>query len=123
MSEAERIVATFERLRASGRARTVYLRSTKAGEYDPAIGRAPQKSVDHEAIAAFFDYSQRDIDGTVIRQGDRRVLMAPDVPRPKTGDSVIVPAVDAPEAVYGIVAVRAVEPALVPLLYILQARA
>lgn len=100
--------------------RKALLRKTKASKYDPATGKTAQKSVDHEVTAAFFDYSQRDIDGTAIRQGDRRVLMAPDVPRPKTGDAVVV--VDGPEAVYSVVQVRAVEPALVPLLYILQVR-
>lgn len=117
MSDADRVVAMFDRLRKQGRARTVRLRRVTAGEYDPATGKVVQTEVDHEAIGVFLDYAQRDIDGTLIRVGDRRVLMAPDAPRPLTGDAV---AVD--DQVLCVVAVRVTEPAGVAVLYELQVR-
>lgn len=101
----------------------VILRRVKVGEYDPATGQAAQKTTDYEGVGAFFDYAQRDIDGTLIREGDQRVLMAPTVPRPLTGDAVVVPAVNDLERVFNVVQVRVVEPAGVPVLYELQVRA
>lgn len=97
--------------------RLVCLRRVTTGEYDPATGAAAQKIVDHEATCVFLDYAQRDIDGTRIREGDRRVLMAPDAPRPLTGDAVVID-----DQVLGVVAARVMEPAGVPVLYELQVR-
>lgn len=97
--------------------RKALLRRTKTGEYDPATGKTSQKSVDHEAICVFLGYQQRDIDGTVIRAGDQRVLMAPNAPRPITGDAVVID-----DQVLGVVAVEVVEPAGVALLYKIQVR-
>lgn len=102
---------------------TVFLRRVKADDYNPTAGTATQKVADYEGVGAFFDYAQRDIDGTLIREGDQRVLMAPTVPRPLTGDAVVAPAVNDLERVFNVVQVRVVEPAGVPVLYELQVRA
>lgn len=110
-----RIAATSLRL-LEHYGRAAYLRRTSS-EYNPSTGTTTQQTVNHEATCAFFDYAQRDIDGTLIRTGDQRVLMAPTVPRPETGDAIVIGA-----STYSVVQVRAINPAGVPVLYELQCR-
>ena len=102
--------------------RKAYLRRTHAGTYNPATGTSPNVIASHQVTAAFFDYDQRDIDGTAIRAGDQRVLMAPSAPEPKTGDAIVLPPIQDPKGVYSVVSVKQVKPALVPVLYELQVR-
>jgi len=48
-----------------------------------------------ETDAVLIDYSQRDVDGTLIQQGDQRIFLPPTLPiTPKTGDVVSVPTFD-----------------------------
>ncbi len=70
------------------------LRRTTTGEYDPEGGEAP---VTEEAFtgSAFRDaYGLKDIDGTLIRAGDAKLLVSPvqlngsDMPTPKQGDGI-----------------------------------
>lgn len=102
--------------------RKAYLRRTHAGIYNPSTGTTPTVIASHQVTVAFFDYDQRDIDGTVIRTGDQRVLMAPNAPMPQTGDAIVIPPMNEPKAVYSVVNVKRVQPALVPVLYELQVR-
>ncbi len=67
--------------------------------------------------ALIEEYRQDQIDGTLIRAGDRRVLLDPTVIEPTTADRVVI---DGDE--YAIVRVQAEAPAGVPLLYMLQIR-
>lgn len=74
--------------------------------------------IDYPGTGALFGYKQRDIDGTLIKHGDQRLLLAPQIEvTPKTGDTVTVGA-----KVYNVVDVGIVAPAGVPVLYKLQLR-
>lgn len=74
--------------------------------------------LDYPGTGALFGYKQRDIDGTLIKHGDQRLLLAPQIEfAPKTGDTVTVGA-----RVYNVVDVGIVGPAGVAVLYKLQLR-
>lgn len=74
--------------------------------------------LDYPGTGALFGYKQRDIDGTLIKHGDQRLLLAPQIEvAPKTGDTVTVGA-----KVYNLVDVGIVAPAGVAVLYKLQLR-
>lgn len=74
--------------------------------------------LDYPGTGAMFGYKQRDIDGTLIKHGDQRLLLAPQIEvAPKTGDTVTVGA-----KVYNVVDVGIVAPAGVAVLYKLQLR-
>lgn len=67
----------------------VALESLSAEAYNPATGEMAQTMTRYEGMGVALDYSQRDIDGTVIKQGDRRIFIAPDLgATPKTGDTL-----------------------------------
>lgn len=74
--------------------------------------------LDYPGTGALFGYKQRDIDGTLIKHGDQRLLLAPQIEVvPKSGDTVTVGA-----KVYNVVDVGIVAPAGVAVLYKLQLR-
>lgn len=74
--------------------------------------------LDYPGTGALFGYKQRDIDGTLIKHGDQRLLLAPQIEvSPKTGDTVTVGT-----KVYNVVDVGIVAPAGVPVIYKLQLR-
>ncbi|MDR0216187.1 MAG: hypothetical protein LBJ15_19630 [Comamonas sp.] len=74
--------------------------------------------VDYPGTGAVFGYKQRDIDGTLIKHGDQRMLLAPQIEvAPKTGDTMTAGA-----SVYNVVDVGIVAPAGVAVLYKLQLR-
>lgn len=67
--------------------------------------------------AVVQEYPQSMIDGTLIRQSDRRVMMAATGPKPTTADTLTIDSV-----VYEIVSVRETSPSGVALYYEVQAR-
>lgn len=64
------------------------------------------------------DYPLSMINGTLIQQGDRRVMVASTGPRPETGDRLRIQ-----DVIYRIMMVRDKGPSGVPLFYEIQARA
>ena len=59
------------------------------GGYDPQTGTATGTPSAFAGMGAVFDYSQRDMVNTEIRQGDRRAYIAPNLgAMPATGDTV-----------------------------------
>lgn len=61
------------------------------GVYDPETGAAATCGMNSYGNGVVLDYNQRDIDGTVIRQGDQRVYLSVDVGvTPQTGDSLLI---------------------------------
>lgn len=101
----------------------VTLRRPGTGEYDPGTGTVDSEPTDYLGTGAKFGYEQRNIDGTKILQGDQQVYLAVQqdngqaMPRPKAGDLVLV----GTEA-WRVVTAEAIEPASVPVLYIVQVR-
>lgn len=93
--------------------------SVTTGAYDPTTGTVTNTTTNYTGKGAAFDYEQKDIDGTNIRQGDRRVYIAPDLGVvPKTGDTVTL----ADGTVLNVVASRPLSPAGTMVLHECQCR-
>ncbi len=92
----------------------------RKGTHGPFVPGQPvtPTMIDCPGTGALFGYKQRDIDGTLIKHGDQRLLLAPQIEvAPKAGDTVTVGA-----KVYNVVDVGIVAPAGVAVLYKLQLR-
>lgn len=75
-----------------------------------------------EGIGVLLDYTQREIDGTVIQHGDQKLLLAPQIEVvPTTAHTVTAMHLGVNKA-FTVKNVGAVAPAGVPVLYILQLR-
>lgn len=94
----------------------VTLRQVVQGAYDPATGTTSQTVTDVQRNGAVFDYGTGTVDGTLIQQGDKQLYMEPGVV-PSMQHRVIVGGVE-----YGIVTIKEINPAGVPILYELQLR-
>jgi hypothetical protein len=108
--------ATATRLLERFGAACTLVRQT-AGAYDPATGSAPITTTSLDTTAAVFDYAQRYIDGTLIKQGDRQAYCAPAV-TPAQGDQFTWQG-----ATFTVVSVKPISPAGVPVLFEAQLRA
>jgi len=84
--------------------------------YDPATSTATPAVTQHPTVAVVVDYDHRQIDGTLIRQGDRRAYMDASV-APRQGDVLAWQGAD-----LQIVAVRPLSPAGTAVLYEAQLR-
>lgn len=89
------------------------------GGYDPATGSTTAPTTQTwDGVGAKFDYEQRDIDGTLVRQGDQRVyLSVVGMASPQTGDKLTVDGVQ-----LSVVASRPLRPASVSVLHDVQVR-
>lgn len=98
-------------------AQTVTIRTYAAGSYDPSTGtNTPGASTDTSVDAVISDFLDAQIDGTIIRQGDKRV-MARTAIAIATGDECIIDSVT-----HEIVAVKSVNPGGTTFITILQVR-
>lgn len=90
------------------------------GGYDPATGTTTAGTVQTWAPAGVkLDYTQREIDGTLIKSGDQRVYMSAEAGLdPQTGDTVTLGA-----EVWRVVTSRTLAPAGVAVLLDVQVRA
>lgn len=106
-------------LREFGQAVTLTRASGSAPTYDPATSTATAVApATYTGTGAVFDYSQRDIDGTSVRMGDRRVLLATSgMVMPRTGDTITIGS-----TVLTVVTGREINPAGVPVLFEAQVR-
>lgn len=78
-----------------GKGLEMILRKTDTGEYDPDIG-GPSISVTESQGSAFRDtYELKNIDGTLIRRGDVKLLVSPvrldgtNLPGPAENDHIV----------------------------------
>lgn len=92
------------------------LKRTATGEYDPATGQTPVTVTSLDTTAAVFDFDAKYIDGTMIKQGDKRAYMIPAV-TPAQGDALTWRGTD-----YQVIAVKAVAPAGPVCMYEAQIR-
>jgi hypothetical protein len=94
-------------------------RPGEGGGYDPDSGVVDEEAVEvWSASGVEFDYQQREVDGSLIQSGDRRVLIAPDLgTMPQSGDVITL-------GVYRleVVVSRPLQPAGVVVLHEVQAR-
>jgi len=70
---------------------SVTLTSKTSGAYSTATGATAVTTDTQTVNAVALDYGSRDIDGTLIRAGDKRLLMAPQT---TAGDDLTAPVVD-----------------------------
>lgn len=90
-----------------GKGLEMTLRRTTTGAYDPATGGASVTTADYTGSAFRDSYSRAEIDGTLIRADDTKLLLSPiqldgtDLPEPAAQDKIIF---DGSE--YSIVTVR-----------------
>lgn len=92
------------------------LKRQAVGAYNPATGAAAVTPTSLTTTAAVFDYPQRYVDGTLVKQGDKQAFMAATY-MPAQGDVLAWQGVD-----YQVIAVKAVSPAGTPVLYECQIR-
>lgn len=116
---AEIVAGALESITEAGQSVTLH-RKGPAGPAGPFVPGQPVTPtvLDYPGTGALIGYKQRDIDGTLIKHGDQRLLLAPQIEvAPKTGDTVTVGAKD-----YNVVDVGVVAPAGVAVIYKLQLR-
>lgn len=119
----DRMSATALNLIASF-GQTITLRDTVPGEYDPVSGaQTPEVDVDQPAQAILQDYALQQsgmtyAEGTVIKQGDKKILVAAQGLTPPTLTTTVI----ADGATWTIVNIKEINPAGTPLVYELQGR-
>lgn len=86
-------------------------------EYDPASGEVEASPSEHQGVGVRTDYSLGDIDGTLIQRGDVRILLGASLPLPKSGDHLRFAA-----ETYRVINADVVQPAAIPVLYVVQGR-
>lgn len=112
---------------------TITLRDTVPGEYDPVTGsQTPDVEVDQPAQAILQDYALQQsgmsyAEGTVIKQGDKKILVAAMTTDANDEQVQITPptltaTVIADGATWTIVNIKEINPAGTPLVYELQGR-
>lgn len=103
---------------------TITLRDTVPGEYDPVTGGStPETTVDQPAQAILQDYAIQQAgmsyaEGTVIQQGDKKILVAAQGLTPPQLTTTVL----ADGATWTIVNIKEINPAGTPLVYELQGR-
>ncbi|MCY0910839.1 hypothetical protein [Massilia antarctica] len=103
---------------------TVVLRRAVPGGYDTGTGTGTADSTaDYPGTGVKVAYRAEDIDGTLIRAGDQKLLLSPTqrdgapMPTPTTADLILIGAVS-----FTVAAVEKVEPTNIPVLFTLQLR-
>lgn len=106
----------------AGQAVTLNIPGTGGG-YTPGVGVMPANpATTAEGIGVLLDYTQREIDGTVIQHGDQKLLLAPQIAvTPSTAHTVTAMHLGVSKT-FTVKNVGAVAPAGVPALYIVQLR-
>lgn len=103
---------------------TITLRDTVPGEYDPVTGGStPETTADQPAQAILQDYALQQAgmsyaEGTVIQQGDKKILVAAQGLTPPQLTTTVI----ADGENWTIVNIKEINPAGTPLVYELQGR-
>lgn len=91
---------------------SVTLTSKTSGAYSVSTGTAAVTTSTQTVSVVALDYGSKDIDGTLIKAGDKRLLMAPQT---TAGDNLTAPAVDdtvtVGSTVYTIKGIKTLSPA------------
>lgn len=98
---------------------TLTLVKRTSGDYAPATGTAAVTSTNYSITAAVFDYPAKMIDGTMIQQGDKKVLVSAQglTVDPDVDDAVTIASVD-----HTVVRARKISPAGEIVIWELQVR-
>lgn len=118
MDYADIAAGALESIAEAGAPMVLHKKGTD-GVYVPGVGPQPGTPVRNiPGTAAVFGYKQSAIDGTQIRQGDQRMLLAPQIAEePVKGDTVT-----AGGKTYNVMNMERVAPAGIVVLYKLQLR-
>jgi len=96
----------------------VTLTSVTQGTYNPATGTKTNSTSDSTVKAMLLNYRDSEIDGTLILQGDRRIVIAArGAVVPETDDLITANSIE-----YRLISVRQVSEASNALIYSCQAR-
>lgn len=113
----DRFVSTAK-TQIADKGRMVTLRSKSSGTFDPIAGTMSDGSqTDRQVKALFTEYAAKQVDGTMIQQGDKQVMIA-DLATAPDNDDILIDGSDE----YAIVHVGAIQPGDTPILYKLQVR-
>jgi hypothetical protein len=98
---------------------TLSLTQRTSGAYDPNTGAATVTTASHSITAVVLDYPQRVIDGTLIQQGDKKVLVSAEglTVDPDVDDYVVIASTD-----HRVVRARKISPAGEIVIWELQVR-
>jgi len=109
-----------------GKGQTVTITHVVPGSYDPATGLITNTTTVQTGTGAVMEWDSRQVDGTLIKVGDKRLLLSPlntagsALTDPVLGDTVT----DASGAIYTLVApLKVLSPAGTVVLYDLNLRA
>ena len=97
---------------------SVMLTHKTAGSYNPATGTASNSDSQETGTGAVFDYGTKDVDGKLILQGDKQLLLSTQgITAPKVKDTVTIAGL-----VYSVESVSTLSPAGTVVLYELNIR-
>jgi hypothetical protein len=109
--------ATANRL-LKGKGQEITLTRQAAGAYDPATGTAAVTTTTQTAYGAMFEYGDKNIDGTLIKEGDKQLLLSA---LNSTGTALVAPAlndtVTINTVVYTVVRIKPLSPAGTTVLF------
>lgn len=110
--------ATADRL-LQGKGKDMTLRKRTPGTYSETTGTVTVTTADHAVTAAEFDYPRLFIDGTMILQGDRKVVMSAEgvTVSPEPDDQVI-----SGDTTKKVVTAKPIAPGGIVVAWILQVR-
>jgi hypothetical protein len=75
MNFYERIQATVNKM-LKGKGQAITITRQSSGTYDPATGTATVTTSTQTGWGAVFDYGTKQIDGTLIKAGDKQLLLS-----------------------------------------------
>jgi len=111
------LAVTVRRLLAQFGADATLTRTT-TGAYNPVTGTASQTTTAYNCQAVRDDYALREVDGTMIKAGDRRFYISvQDMVMPQPADTITFGG-----RTYVVVTALSIDPALTAVLYDVQAR-
>lgn len=91
----------------------VTLKYKRSGDYNPATGTVTVTETIQAAAGIVFDYGNKNIDGTLIKAGDKQLYLSPSgITAPEVNDTAVVEGVT-----YTIAMVKSLSPSGTPTLY------
>jgi hypothetical protein len=109
--------ATANRL-LKGKGQEITLTRQAAGAYDPATGTAAVTTTTQTAYGAMFEYGDKNIDGVLIKEGDKQLLLSA---LNSAGTALVAPAlndtVTINTVVYTVVRIKPLSPAGTTVLF------
>jgi hypothetical protein len=109
--------ATANRL-LKGKGQSITLSRQTAGAYDPATGTAAVTVTTQTAYGAMFEYGDKNIDGVLIKEGDKQLLLSA---INSAGTALVAPAlndtVTINTVVYTVVRIKPLSPAGTTVLF------